>query len=159
MSNPHPIQEICAALTQQGYPDLARRIAYFASDEDLEEGEAPVTLESLLGFWEFFSAVIPDGSLERLDLACSPEGCISAYWDFPDTRRVAVWFPDTRQVNFVVMDGDGKFVRVDGANSCSPSTLLEKLVEESWFIWRPGPPEEKNLSRGTTSPVTAADDI
>ena len=37
---PHPttIPEICAALTQRGHPDLAKRIAYFASDEDLGDG-------------------------------------------------------------------------------------------------------------------------
>ena len=35
------IEEVCSAFANSGHPDLARRIAYFASDEDLEEGDVP----------------------------------------------------------------------------------------------------------------------
>ena len=53
-------------------PDLADRIAYFASDADLDDGDVPVTLESALGFLAFFGAVeSPDGTES---LTCSPEG-------------------------------------------------------------------------------------
>ncbi len=41
MNHQHPqtIPEICAALNGRGRPELARRLAYFASEEDLEPGE------------------------------------------------------------------------------------------------------------------------
>ena len=39
MPYPATLDEICAALTARGCPALARRLAYFASDADLEPGD------------------------------------------------------------------------------------------------------------------------
>ena len=39
MPPPTTIDEICAALTARGWSALARRLAYFASAEDLEPGD------------------------------------------------------------------------------------------------------------------------
>lgn len=158
MNSPQTIPEICAALEKQGHPDLAQRIAYFASDEDLEEGDAPVTLESALGFWEFFSAVIPGGNLERLDLACSTDGHVSASWEFCDGRGATIWFPDVENVMFALQDADGKFFRVNGKSSCDRPELLTNLVEASLFAWRPKTREDKSLPPGITLPVIAGDD-
>lgn len=158
MPSPQTIPEICAALTQQGHTDLAQRLAYFASDEDLEEGDVPVTLESALGFWEFFRAVIPHGKLERLDLACSPEGRLSANWEFCDQRGATIWFTDVESLMFALQDADGKFVRVNGKNSCDRPILLTKLVEANLFAWRSKTMEEQTLKPGITSPVTAEED-
>ena len=103
------IPEICAALTEQGYPNLAQRIAYFASDEDLEEGDMPVTLESVLGFWEFFQEVESDG---RRGLTCSSEGWLCGSWDFPDARGVTLWFLDSQYVMFAAKGADGEFLKL-----------------------------------------------
>ncbi|MCY3691828.1 MAG: hypothetical protein OXI54_01020 [Chloroflexota bacterium] len=35
------IAEACGVLRAWGYPDLADRLAYLASDEDLDEGDKP----------------------------------------------------------------------------------------------------------------------
>ena len=44
------IAEACDVLRAWGHPDLADRLAYFASDADLEEGDERLTLESAQGF-------------------------------------------------------------------------------------------------------------
>ena len=62
------VAEACDVLRSWGEPDLADRIAYFASDTDLDDGDVPVTLESALGFLAFFGAVESEGAIE---LGCS----------------------------------------------------------------------------------------
>ena len=113
---------------------MARRIAYFASDEDLEEGEAPVTLESVMGFWEFFNQVESQG---KLDLACSPEGCMSAVWRFPDDeRRACVWFFGDNRVTFSATDAAGNFIRIaDDGGRHTPNAVMEKLVQSGLLTW------------------------
>ena len=37
------VAEVCEALRVWGRPDLAERIPYFASDEDLDDGDVPLT--------------------------------------------------------------------------------------------------------------------
>ena len=130
--SPTTIKEVCAALTEGGHPELARRIAYFASDADLEEGEAPVTPESVLGFWEFFRAVESEG---RVDLACSPEGWICAVWKFPDKRRASIWFLDKDKVMYAARKSDGFFVDLNnGREQGSRSFITQKLLEYGeWF--------------------------
>ena len=73
------VAEVCDVLRSWGEPDLADRIAYFASNADLDDGDVPVTLESALGFLAFFGAVESEGQVE---LGCSQEGWICAEWDF-----------------------------------------------------------------------------
>ena len=142
MPNPQTIPEICAALTQQGYPDLANRITYFASDEDLEEGEVPVTLESALGFWEFFSAVESEG---RRGLTCSAEGWLCGSWDFPDDRAATLWFLDSKSVMFAAKGSDGRFIKIVGVGETGDrETIVERLVEAGLFYWRPNPSVSKN---------------
>ena len=157
MPNPTTITEICSALEKQGHPDLAGRIAYFASDEDLEDGEAPVTLESALGFWEFFNAVESDG---KLMTGCSEEGHICADWRFEDERIVAIWFLDSRRVRFAAAYAPRKWVEIDGeGNIGDRNEVTEKLVEAGLFTWQPKHPVNKNLVPSTISPDTADGDI
>lgn len=127
MASPQTIPDICAALNQQGYPVLSLRIAYLASNEDLENEESPMTLESALGFWEFFQAIESEG---KVDLACSPEGCVSAVWRFPcDKRRACLWFLDSQRVRFIATDSDGNFIRIAGnGNENCPEAVMETLV-------------------------------
>ena len=51
------IAEISALLREMGEGELADRLDYLASDEDLEPGESPATDESARGFFEFFTPV------------------------------------------------------------------------------------------------------
>jgi hypothetical protein len=110
-------------LSERGREDLARRIAYFASAEDLEEGDAPVTLESVLGFWEFFSAVHSD---TRVEMGCSAEGQICADWRFEDERGVAIWFLDSQRVRFAATYAPGKWVKIDGGNAGGLEAVAKK---------------------------------
>ena len=153
MTCPQTIQEICSSLAEGDRPELARRIAYLASQEDLEEGEAPVTLESALGFWEFFRLVESEG---KVDLACSPEGCISAVWRFPDERRACVWFLNSGKVRVAAMNGQGRFIDTEeGSDADSGKAVAEKLVEAGLLAWRSEVPKDKNSHQGTTLPGTA----
>ena len=92
-----------------GRPDLADRLAYFASDEDLDDGDIPVTLESARGFLAFFGAV--ESTDGKVSLTCSPEGWILAVWRFPDTRRISLWFMDYDTVMYAARKSDGFFCR------------------------------------------------
>ena len=128
------INDVCAVLNSWGEYALSDRMSYLASDEDLEEGEVPATLESARAFLGFFGAVESEG---RVDLACSPDGEISAVWRFPDEqRRACVWFLDTNRVTFAATNAEGKFIRVNSDRDASnPSVILEELVQAGLLKW------------------------
>lgn len=66
-----------------GHPQLADRLAYFASDQDLDDGDVPLTLESAQGFLAFLGAVESEA---KVHLGCTTEGWICAERDFLDLR-------------------------------------------------------------------------
>ena len=152
MPDPATLDEIGAALTARGCPALARRLAYFASDADLEPGDAPLTLSSALGFWAFFRRVDSEG---RAFTGCSPEGWLCVEWDFDDQRGVSLWFLDDQQVRFAAQGTDGQWVKVDGGNAGSLAVVAEKLVEAGLFQWHQETADGKNWQLGTMSPDTA----
>ena len=152
MPYPATLDEICAALTARGCPALARRLAYFASDADLEPGDVPLTLSSALGFWSFFRRVDSEG---RAFTGCSPEGWLCVEWDFDDQRGVSLWFVDDQQVRFAAKGADGQWVKVDGGNAGSLAVVAEKLVEAGLFQWHQETAASKNWRANTTSPDTA----
>ena len=152
MPQPATINEICAALTARGCPALAQRLAYFASTEDLEPGDAPLTLASALGFWDFFSSV---GSEGKLNTGCSPEGWLCVDWDFDDQRGASLWFKDAQRVMFAATNAAGQWVKVDGGDTGSLAAVTAKLVEEGLFTWHQETPDRKNLRPSTMSPDTA----
>ena len=152
MPYPATLDEIGAALTARGCPALARRLAYFASDDDLEPGDVPLTLSSALGFWAFFRRVDSEG---RSFTGCSPEGWLCVEWDFDDQRGVSLWFVDDQQVRFAAKGADGQWVKVDGGNAGSLAVVAEKLVEAGLFQWHQETTDGKNWQLGTMSPDTA----
>lgn len=132
------ISEVSALLREMGEEDLAVRLDYLASDEDLDDGESPATDESARGFFEFFTSVESEGSI---GLGCSPEGVICADWRFPDSRAVGVWFLDAERVRFSAIGKDGQFVDLEERNKIADrSQVTESLVETQLglFVWRPG---------------------
>ena len=152
MPYPATLDEIGAALMARGCPALARRLAYFASDADLEPGDVPLTLASALGFWSFFRRVDSEG---RAFTGCSPEGWLCVEWDFDDPRLVSLWFVDDQQVRFAAKGADGQWVKVDGGNAGSLAVVAEKLVEAGLFQWHQETADGKNWQLGTMSPDTA----
>ena len=141
------VAEGCDVLRGWGRPNLADRLAYFASDEDLDDGDVPLTLESALGFLAFFGAVESEGSI---DVTCSQEGWLCVGWRFDDERNAALWFLDGDRVMFTANGTDGKFIDIpSGSKIATRPVLWQKLVQEGLFRWH------KDLITVTTSrPIT-----
>ena len=122
------VAEVCAVLRGWGRPDLAERLAYFASDEDLDDGDVPLTLESARGFLAFFGVVETEG---KIDLTCSQEGWLCAGLRFEDKRNAALWFLDSDKVMFTASNRDGKFINIRGGSKTTTSkTIMRKLAVE-----------------------------
>ena len=128
--------EISALLRGMGEDELADRLDYLASDEDLDPGESPATDESARGFFEFFASVESDS---KVGLACSPEGWIVGEWRwFPDKRGVSIWFLDAERVGFTANRKNGDFVALAGqSNTTTRFALTAALIQEELFSWRP----------------------
>ncbi len=121
-----------------GEIELADRLDYLASDEDLEAGESPATAESAQGFFEFFTSVESDS---KVGLACSPEGWVVGEWRwFHDKRGASIWFLDDERVKFTANKKSGEFVDIEGQKNITTISILnEALVGEGLFSWRPKP--------------------
>ncbi len=133
------IADISALLREMGEDELADRLDYLASDEDLDPGESPATDESARGFWELFLSVEWSG---EFGLAGSPEGWIVGEWRFPDKRRASVWFLDAERVMFTAKEKDGEFVAIEGqGNFTNLPTIMKVLVREGLFSWRQNRPQ------------------
>jgi hypothetical protein len=129
------VAEIAVLLQEMGEEQLAARLDYLASDEDLEPGESAATDESARGFFEFFSSVESDS---KVGLACSPEGWIVGEWRwFPDGRRVGIWFLDAERILFSALDKNGEFVDMEERNKIiERCNVTSKLVDAGLFSWR-----------------------
>ena len=144
------VAEVCDVLRGWGRPDLAERLAYLASDEDLDEGDAPATLESALGFLAFFGAVESEDG--EVDLGTSWDGSVLSVWRFPDSRRVSVWFQDRDTVKYAARKSDGFFADLNNGNKIgSCSLIMQNLVEcKEWFTWFKDKPAVTNFLWSTT---------
>lgn len=157
MGHIRTIEYICSVLRSWGEGALAGRVAYFASDEDLEAEDIPVTLESARGFLAFFSAVKSDG---RVSLTCSPEGWLCATWRFPDERRASVWFLNERRVMFAATDTAGNFVELDNRNEEGDyREVMAKLVQAGLFEWHLDTSTSGSFPMQTTLPGIVLSDI
>ena len=143
------VAEVCDVLRSWGEPDLADRIAYFASDTDLDDGDVLVTLESALGFLAFFGAVESEGTIE---LGCSSEGWICAEWDFPDLRDTGLWFLDGHRLMYSARNADGFFMdfNKDGNKVGDRIAITEKLVTSGLFTWFKAAPSASRSRIRTT---------
>ncbi len=129
------IAEISARLREMGEGELADRLDYLASDEDLDPGESPATDESARGFFEFFTSVKSDS---KVGLACSPEGWVVGEWRwFPDKRSASIWFLDGEQVMFTARKRSGERVAIgERKNFTDRFTLAKVFVQEGLLSWR-----------------------
>ena len=143
------VAEACDVLRSWGEPDLADRIAYFASNADLDDGDVPVTLESALGFLAFFGAVESEGTIE---LGCSSEGWICAEWDFPGLRDAGLWFLDVHRLLYSASNADGFFMDFnnDGNKVGDRIVITEKLVTSGLFTWFKSAPSASRSRIRTT---------
>lgn len=153
------VDDVCEVLRIWGENDLANRIAYFASDEDLEDGDIPVTVDSARGFLSFFSAVKSEG---RVSLTCSPEGWLCAVWrfPFPDERRASLWFLDADRVMFAATSATGEFIEIEGGGDVGNSRdVMEKLIQAGLLSWDLDTPNSGSFHPITTLPGTVANEI
>lgn len=151
------LDEVCNALRLWDEYAMADRIAYFASDEDLEEGDVPLTLASACGFLSFFEMVKSDG---RISLTCSPEGWLCVVWRFSDERRASLWFLDTYLVMFSATDAAGNFIEIDGGSEVgSARQVMAKLVETGLFTWNLDRMSSRNFPITTMLPDIVANEI
>ena len=151
------LDEVGNALRLRDEYAIAERIAYFASDEDLEEGDVPLTLASACGFLAFFETVESEG---RISLTCSPEGWLCAVWRFSDERRASLWFLDTYRVMFSATDAAGNFVEIDGGSEVVNSRkVMAKLVETGLFAWNSDKMSSRNFPITTMLPGIVANEI
>ncbi len=128
------VAEVCDVLRCWGESDLADRIVYFASEDDLDNGDVSVTLESARGFLAFFGAVESEGEVR---LTCTPEGWICAEWDFPDNRDAGLWFLDADRVTFSAIGRDGKFIDIRSGKKIAPCrVILKQLASDDLFVCR-----------------------
>ena len=146
----HSVADVCAVLRAWGRPDLADRLAYLASDADLDEGDLPASLESALGFLAFFGAV--ESEEGEVDLGTSWDGSVLAVWSFPDFRRVSIWFQDRHTVKYAARKFDGLFADLNnGSEIGSCSLIMQNLVEfKEWFTWFKDKPAVTSSLRSTT---------
>ena len=145
------IPEACDVLRAWGHPDLADRLAYLASDADLDDGDRPANLESARGFLAFFGAI--ESAEGRVDLGTSWDGTICADWRFPDERIVAVWFVDGERVRYSACKSDGRFIDLgrDYTTASDVYHLARRLVDmKEWFTWFRGNPVGANSRHPTT---------
>jgi len=145
------VAEVCEVLRAWGYPELAERLAYLASEADLDDGDAPATLESARGLLAFFGAV--ESADGKVDLGTSWDGTICADWRFPDDRIVAVWFVDHKQVRYTARKSDGQFIDLDRDYTATSDVhhLAQRLVDiREWFTWFKGNPADTALRHRTT---------
>ena len=126
------IPEISALLREMGEGELADRLDYLASDEDLDPGESPATAESARGFFEFFTSVESEGVV---GLVCSPDGWLCAVWRFPDERSGHLWFLDDEGAMFAATGRDGKFIATEwNGKIAKHSEIRSILTPEELFI-------------------------
>ena len=130
------VSEISDLLRERGEHELADRLVYLASDEDLEPSESPATDESARGFFEFFTSVKSDS---KIGLACSPEGWVVGEWQwYPDKRSLTVWFYDAERVGFVATNKNGEFVSRDwNGKTAGHSEVKSVLGAEGLFVCHP----------------------
>jgi hypothetical protein len=146
--HPRTVSDVCNILRHWGETNLAARITYFASDEDLENGDIPVTDESACGFLSFFGTLEAEAHVQ---LTCSPEGWICASWRFPDERGVSLWFLDDHRVMFAATGSDGKFLEIGASEVANGRQVQERLVEAGLFAWVSDTVNNRNFYTTTMS--------
>ena len=146
--------EISSLIRFKGDEELASRIAYFASDADLDEGDSALTDASARSFLHFFRQIDSDG---KISLTCSQDGWLCAAWQFPDKRGASIWFINEKEVLFAARSVDGAFVTVnDGSERGTPDEVMAELVRAGLFTWAL---DSDNFVLLTTSPDTVVSGI
>lgn len=110
-------EELMDALQMMGFNESAARLAYLRSTEDMEEGDAPLSLESARGFVEFMNG-FPDLGEPLLGLFSG--GTLSAGWRIADDKHLLVEPLDGENASFALIGPSqlpGEKFRLNGKGS------------------------------------------
>ena len=128
---PQSIGEIIDVINSMDATRIAARLKYLASDDILEEGDTPVSLDVCIGFMEFFTNLTSDA---YLNLTCA-KGWLCTEWDFPDDRAVILWFMGRDTARVTVFDSDGNLVDINGGQQVrNRRTIMKNLVTSGYFF-------------------------
>ena len=126
-------EEVIEYLKLQELTDSAQRIAYLCAADDLEEGDEPLSLESVKGFVAFMRRFADLG--EPL-LGLSPQGFLGSTWRIADDKYLYVQYLNANEAIFSsVSPGtiSGHLFRLNGRGSLSD--ILQTLRAKGMDKW------------------------
>jgi len=124
--------ELLSSLKRRGFGACAARLAYLHSVEDMEDDDAPLSLESARGFVEFMHG-FPDLGEPLLGLFAG--GTLSAGWRIADDKHLLVEPLDGKNAAFALIgpaEQPGKNFRANGSGTIAEviHTLREHGVDK-----------------------------
>jgi len=122
------------SLKRRGFGACAERLAYLHSPEDMEDDEAPLSLESVRGFVNFINDFQDLGKKPMLGLA--PNGELTVEWRIADDKHLGVWPLDSGHVAFAFIgpsDKPGERVRLSGKDTIAE--IIHTLREHGVGKW------------------------
>jgi len=128
-------EAVLRALRRQGLGACAERLAYLRSPEDMEDDEAPLSLESARGFANFVSDFQDLGKRPMLGLA--PSGELSVEWRIAADKHLGVWPLDGGHVAFAFIGPSdkpgGKRIRRSGKGAIAEViNILREHGVDQW---------------------------
>ena len=128
------IRSVCDVLRQWDYSGLAATIETLASDAAAASETPAPDLGSLKGFLMVLGTVESDGSI---GLTTTPEGLITAEWEFDDRRSATVTFLDVDRVRLDATGIAGEPIRIRNSETgVARRTAVKRLVEARLFVLR-----------------------
>ena len=128
------IRSVCDVLRQWDYPGLAATIETLASDATAASETPALDLGSLKGFLMVLGTVESDGNI---GLITTPEGLITAEWEFDDRRSATVTFLDVDRVRFDATGIAGEQIRIRNSETgVARRAAVKRLVEGRLFVLR-----------------------
>ncbi len=128
------VLNVCDALRQWGYPDLSDSIELLSDNAGGASGNPLPDLGSLKGFLMVLGTVESDGNIS---LTTTPEGLITAEWEFDDRRSATVTFLDVDRVRFDATGIAGEPIRIRNSEAgVARRAAVKRLVEDRLFVLR-----------------------
>ena len=94
-------------IRKQGFAESAERINELADMQDFEEGEKPLSFESIKGFQAFITEF---DQLGEPVLGVFPEGTLSAGWRVSDNKHLLLEFLENNEISFAMIGPDDEAV-------------------------------------------------
>lgn len=133
LSQPQNVEDAIALLNSLGYIKCAERIELLRNDDDLEEGEAPLSPESVKTFLAFITDIRLTSEFKGLGeplMGKFSQGTLSADWRALDGKYLLIEFHANGIVSFAMIDGKS---RLNGRGTREEIiSILRKQEVTSW---------------------------